>query len=119
MIQVQDWNNPKGYKRILITSERDEASVQVNIFEEEIKQRYEGADALIYALWVNAPFRRQGVGAYLLHKAEEQAKAFGCKTVCLTWDDREAPQWVYEWYARQGYEDTVFDDNKILMTKGL
>ena len=119
MIQVQDWNNPKGYKRILITSERDEATIQVDILEEEIKERYEGADALIYALWVNAPFRRQGVGAYLLHKAEEQAKAFGCKTVCLTWDGREAPQWVHEWYVQQGYEDTVFDDYKVLMLKGL
>lgn len=119
MIQVQDWDNPKGYKRILITDEEHEASIQVDILEEEIKQRYEGADALIYALWVGDSSRRQGVGAYLLHKAEKMAKEYRCKSVCLTWDDREAPQWVHDWYVRQGYEDTVFDDYKILMRKQL
>ena len=119
MIQVQDWDNPKGYKRILITDEEHEASIQVDILEEEIKQRYVGADALIYALWVGLFSRCQGVGAYLLHKAEKMAKEYRCKSVCLTWDDREAPQWVHDWYVRQGYEDTVFDDYKILMTKEL
>lgn len=119
MIQVQDWDNPKGYKRILITDEEHEASIQVDILEEEIKQRYVGADALIYALWVGLFSRCQGVGTHLLCKAEKMAKEYRCKSVCLTWDDRETPQWVHDWYVRQGYEDTVFDDYKILMTKEL
>lgn len=120
MLQIQDWDNPKGYKRILITDGAHQASIQIDtLVTWEAKVRYAGADALIYALWVNTPYRGQGRGRALLKRAERMAKEFGCKVVALTWDEKEAPRWVLDWYLRQGYNDKQFGRGCALLVKDI
>ena len=93
--------------RILIVNGLRYASVQVSIPDKNADDsRIEGkADALIYALWVDEPYRKQGVARELLEKAEREAKQMGCKTVCLEWDRRESDGWVLRWYERLGYNE--------------
>ena len=120
MIQIQDWDNPKGYKRILITQEARQASVQiVTLATREKKERYAGADALIFALWVNKPYRAHGVGRALLGMAESMAKELGCKAVALTWDEHGSPRWVLDWYLRQGYNGKRFGRGCAMLVKDL
>jgi len=54
----------------------------------------------IEILWVNEKIRRRGQGAHLLHRAEEEAVARGCRVADLTTFDFQAPQF----YEKQGYE---------------
>lgn len=93
--------------RILIVDGIHCSSVQVSIPDKDADDnRIEGkADALIYALWVDEPYRKQGVARKLLEKAERQAKQMGCKSVCLEWDRREAEEWTLRWYERLGYHE--------------
>lgn len=69
MIQYQKWYWTDN--RILVT---DNASVQVDVFNcQELKDKYR-ADALIYALYVNKPCRKRGIGKALLEQAEQLAR---------------------------------------------
>lgn len=107
--------------RILIVDGIHCSSVQVSIPDKNADDnRIEGkADALIYALWVDEPYRKQGVARKLLETAEREAKKMGCKTVCLEWDWRETPEWVRRWYNRMGYSGQRMSDNFWLLTKKL
>lgn len=57
---------------------------------------------LIKILWVDATYRRKGVGCMLLEQAERRALEFGCHSV---WLDTSSPQ-AKTFYAAQGF--TVF-----------
>ena len=107
--------------RILIVDGIHRSSVQVSIPDKNADDnRIEGkADALIYALWVDEPYRKQGVARKLLETAEREAKKMGCKTVCLEWDWRETPEWVRRWYNRMGYSEQREPNNVWLLTKKL
>lgn len=107
--------------RILIVYGIHYSSVQVSIPDKNADDnRIEGkADALIYALWVDEPYRKQGVARKLLETAEREAKKMGCKTVCLEWDWRETPEWVRRWYNRMGYSEQREPNNVWLLTKKL
>lgn len=48
-----------------------------------IKQDVLPEDYYIFSLSVLPEFQNQGVGTYLLHQAERQAQASGCRAVCL------------------------------------
>lgn len=107
--------------RILIVNGLRYASVQVSIPDKDAEDnRIKGkADALIYALWVDEPFRGQGVARKLLETAEREAKKMGCKTVCLEWDRRESEEWVLRWYERLGYNEKEFGRFSSLLVKEL
>lgn len=107
--------------RILIVDGIHRSSVQVSIpNKNDDDNRIEGkADALIYALWVDEPYRKQGVARKLLEMAEREARRMGCKTVCLEWDCRETPEWVLRWYERIGYSGKRISDFTWLLTKDL
>lgn len=107
--------------RILIVDGIHRSSVQVSIPDKNADDnRIEGkADALIYALWVDEPYRKQGVARKLLETAEREAKKMGCKTVCLEWDRRESEEWVLRWYERLGYNEKEFGRHSSLLVKEL
>lgn len=119
MIQKQHWF---GVDRLLIVDEINKASVQVDIFQKGKDQgRSEEcqADALVWALWVDKAFRRNGAGRRMMEWAEKYATAFGCKTLALHHDNREASEWVARWYERLGYEEKEFGRHTSLMVKQL
>lgn len=107
--------------RILIVDGIHRSSVQVSIPDKNADDnRIEGkANALIYALWVDEPYRKQGVARKLLETAEREAKKMGCKTVCLEWDRRESDEWVLRWYERLGYNEKDFGRHSSLLVKEL
>lgn len=107
--------------RILIVYGIHYSSVQVSIPDKNADDnRIEGkADALIYALWVDESYRKQGVARKLLETAEREAKKMGCKTVCLEWDRRESEEWVLRWYERLGYNEKEFGRFSSLLVKEL
>lgn len=118
MIQIQQWYDAK---RILVVDERHHGSVQVCIPAPDYEDsKLSGkADALIYALWVDEPYRRQGSARLMLEAAEHEAKKLGCKSVCLEWDNREAKEWTLHWYERVGYKEIEFGRHKSLLVKHL
>ncbi len=118
MIQHQQWYTEK---RILIVDENKHGTVQISIpgNVEEDSKIYESADALIYALWVDKPYRRQGVAKKLLESAEREAKRMGCRKVALEWDRRESKEWTLQWYERLGYVEKSFGRYSCLLTKKL
>ena len=75
------------------------------------------ADALIYALWVDVVYRRNGVAQRLLQLAEQQAKLNGVKKIGLEFDKDESDRFVLDWYLRSGYK--LFDKKSNLLIKKL
>lgn len=118
MIQQQQWYMER---RILIVDENNHGTVQVSIPEssETDSKIYESADALIYALWVDKPYRCQGVAKKLLETAEREAKRMGCRKVALEWDRRESKEWTLQWYERLGYVEKSFGHHTSLLVKDL
>lgn len=118
MIQYQQWYKES---RVLITDLLHHGSVQVGIPDNDYEgNRIEGkADAIIYALWVDEPYRKHGAARELLKKAEHEAKRMGCKTICLEWDNREAEEWTLKWYKRLGYSEKEFGRYSSLLVKEL
>ena len=118
MIQHQQWHDAQ---RVIVVDERNRGTVQMCIpapnYEES---RIEGkADALIYALWVDEPYRGQGGATYILETIENEARRMGLKSVCLEWDNRDTPEWVLRWYERLGYVEKEFGRHISLLVKQL
>lgn len=67
------------------------------------------ADALVYSLWVGERHRGRGVAKLLMETAERELKRCGIATVAISWDGRDSPQWVLQWYERLGYVEKAFD----------
>ena len=116
MIQLHHW---LSCDRLLITDETRRASVQVDIFKRDDFRRNYRADALLYALWVDEPHRRQGAARLLIEAAEREAASHGCRSLALEWDRREAAVWTLEWYERLGYEEKAFGNHNSLLVKQL
>jgi ribosomal protein S18 acetylase RimI-like enzyme len=109
MIQKQTW---KDEIRILITDEENHGSVQISI-PLYVSDIFGKADALIYALWVDVVYRRNGVAQRLLQLAEQQAKLNGVKKIGLEFDKDESDSFVLDWYLRSGYK--LFDKKSNLL----
>lgn len=90
--------------------------VEVRIFRGESK--YKG-EAYIWNLWVSEGHRRKGYGRALLSDALDLAMFNDCKAVTLEWDRRDSPQWVFDWYARQGFDEREFSDGYAMMVKDM
>lgn len=116
MIQQQQWYMER---RILIVDENKHGTVQVSIPEYSESKIDEYADALIYALWVDKPYRCKGVAKKLLESAEREAKRMGCRKVALEWDRRESKEWTLRWYERLGYVEKSFGNYSSLLVKEL
>lgn len=107
MIQYQHWEDSI---RILVTDEQHHGSIQVFIPKHTEDKPLDGeADALLYSLWVGEAYRGRGVAKLLMEAAERELKSCGITTVAISWDGRDSPQWVLQWYERLGYEKKAFD----------
>ena len=113
MIHKQSW---KDEIRILITDEEHLGSVQISI-PLYVSDIFGKADALIYALWVDVVYRRNGVAQHLLQLAEQQAKLNGVKTIGLEFNKEESDRFVLDWYIRSNYKP--FDEKSNLLIKKL
>lgn len=103
-VQEQTWHYGR---RFLITTEG--ASVHLEIYDEPLDE-YQ-VQAYIGALWVEEPYRRNGLARKLLRKAEEIAKAEGMSCVFLEWRKVCTLSEIARWYEREGYDDVAFDNH--------
>ena len=68
----------------------------------------DGCDAAyLYALWVEEPFRRQGLGTRLLAQFEEEAKAMGAYTALAF----NVFDWQTEFFTKHGYTAAAAEDH--------
>lgn len=107
-VQTQTWHTLT--RHILIS---DHGTVQLELYNEPKGSLK--VEAYIWALWIDAPHRRKKAGTYLLDYAERMAKNAGYPCVFLEWCPLDTPEYVLEWYKRNGYEEVAYnDDNKLL-----
>nr|DAU40883.1 MAG TPA: Putative acetyltransferase [Caudoviricetes sp.] len=107
MIQFQHWEDSI---RILVTDEQHYGSIQAFIPHRTEDKPLDGeADALIYSLWVGERHRGCEVAKHLMEAVEMALKRYGIETVAISWDGRDSPPWVLQWYKRLGYEEKAFD----------
>ena len=103
MIQYQHWEDSI---RILVTDEQHHGSIQAFIPHRTEDRPLDGeADALIYSLWVDEGHRGNKVAQHLMEAVEKELKYCGVETVAISWDGRDSPKWVLQWYERLGYEE--------------
>lgn len=110
MIQKQIW---KDEIRILITDEENHGSVQISI-PLYVSDIFGKANALIYALWVDVVYRRNGVAQRLLQLAEQQAKLNGVKKIGLEFNKDDSESFVLEWYLNNGYKQFSKKSNLLI-----
>lgn len=107
MIQFQHWEDSI---RILVTDEQHYGSIQAFIPHRTEDKPLDGeADALIYSLRVGERHRGCEVAKHLMEAVEKALKRYGIETVAISWDGRDSPPWVLQWYKRLGYEEKAFD----------
>lgn len=78
------------------------------------------ASAFIYLIFVLPSFRRQGIGASLLMKAESYAFQLGCKSIRLmpySLDPAQDQGQLIAWYKKKGFSPII--DNCARMEKHL
>lgn len=103
MIQYQHWEDSI---RILVTDEQHQGSIQAFIpYRAEDRPLDGEADALIYSLWVDERYRGHEVAKHLMEAVESELKRCGVANVAISWDGRDSPEWVLQWYERLGYEE--------------
>lgn len=90
---------------------------QIGIVEIKIFHGKNEGKAYIWNLHVSENHRGKGYGRALLSDALNIAMCADCKEVALEWDKRDTPQWVYDWYARNGFEVTEFGKGYAMMKK--
>lgn len=113
MIQEQHWLN---CYRILIVDDEHHGSVMIDIpFNKKDIQ----ADAYLWSLWVDKPYRKHGVAKRLIETAVNESKKRGCKTMSLNWDCRESETWVPEWYDRLGFQTANLNRFEMFKIKDL
>lgn len=98
----QDWHD---FTRFIFCN--GGGSVQIELFKEPIERV--NCKALLYALWVDEPVRRQGCASALMDIAEKTAKEMGYSEIALEWSLFDSPYQIFNWYERRGYNETLFD----------
>lgn len=63
--------------------------------------------AFFWNMHVAPDCRRMGIATHLMKKAEEIAAERGCRKLSLEWDVLDSPQWVQQWYSRQGFNSSL------------
>ena len=59
-------------------------------------------DGAVHCLWVEEPYRNQGIGTYLLQEAEKEMRENGAYMIML-----DAFDWAAGFFTKQGYEIKV------------
>ena len=117
MIQHQHWEDSI---RILVTDEQHHGSIQAFIPHRTEDRPLDGeADALIYSLWVDERHRGSRVAKLLMETVESELKRCGIVNVAISWDGRDSPKWVLQWYERLGYEEKALGQQCCTLLKRL
>lgn len=111
VISIQHWST---YDNVIVVESRGKGSVNI-----ELCNNGNGKIAFIYNLYVCEECRSQGIATTLLKKAEMVAKSKGYDEVCLDWKESVSPNWVLEWYLRNGYEKSSSGKECFRLRKGL
>lgn len=115
MIQEQKWHDET---RLIIVDEEGHGTVQVSIPTSGIVRGRICAEAYIFCLWVDVPFRNQGVGRHLIEAAIKELKGRGLRSVSLEYDSRDSLPRVLKWYKKTlGFTPVRTDDTLTLLVK--
>ena len=76
-------------------------------------------EAYIWNLHVNEDQRGNGGGKILLRAAINAAIVLGCDAATLDWSIEESPEWVFDWYMRNGFDERQFGRGCAFMVKVL
>ncbi len=108
-----------GFDRLVLATDCLFGVVLLDVFpdNEALKDAWQ-ADCFLWSLNVEEPMRRQGLATQLIKDAIAEAKARGCKTMCVEWA-LPTPLWVTKWYARLGFSEVESEDKYKLMVKTL
>lgn len=109
-VQKQDWGDLVRY---MVTCKG--GSVIVELHQEPVLA---GCRAYLWNLWVEKPYRRNGLATRLLKKAEEIILECGYDSLSLVWE-WPTPHWVFDWYQRNGFEERAFGNKCASMVKSL
>ena len=110
---IQNWET---YKRAIVVS--DEGSVFVDLYKQPIYDISDLVKCIIWGLFVEEPFRNNGVAKQLMQYAENIIKQSGESLVAVIYENT-APLWVLEWYIKSGYEfrQRLSDTDALLIKK--
>lgn len=112
-LQIQEIYQNWGDKtRILIVSNKGSIFIDITYSPNNIDKRIE-----LWGFYVNTDNRNLGVGKALLHYAENIARKYGNK-IEIQWFNA-SPKWIYEWYLREGYIESEFDEGYSKLYKTL
>lgn len=115
MIQEQKWHDET---RLLIVDEEGHGSVQVSIPASGIARGRICAEAYIFCLWVDVPFRSQGAGRHLIEAVIKELKSRGLRSVSLEYDSRDSLPRVLKWYKKKlGFTPVRTEDTITLLVK--
>ena len=105
---------------IMIYDEGDPVHIACGIIEVScFKTGKHKGEALIWNLEVRDVRRGKGYARMLLRDAIDVAEEHDCHTAVLEWDLRDSPQWVLQWYVREGFDEKEFSEGYALMKKPL
>ena len=89
--------------------------VEVTVFKTGDRK----GEAYMWNLHVNEDHRGRGYGRALLSEAYDVAMLAGCETVTLEWESEDTPQWVFDWYVREGFDERKFGAGYAFMAKAV
>ena len=87
--------------------------VEVTIFKTGERR----GEAYLWNLHVADNRRGRGYGRALLSAAYDVAMLAGCGRITLDWELQDSPQWVFDWYVREGFDEQEFGRGSAFMVK--
>lgn len=89
--------------------------IKIRIFKDG---KYKG-EAYLWNIYIDKEHRGKGGGRTLLYKAIDISRQAGCEKATLDWNNKEFPNWVFDWYVRNGFKEEKFGDDWAFMAKKL
>ena len=112
-----EWNDCDN---VVISLYENGNAYQIGIVEVCLfKTGKRAGEAFIWNLFVREEHRGKGYGRALLSDALDVAMLADCEKATLEWERHESPKWVYDWYVREGFDESEFSDSYAFMVKTL
>ena len=112
--QVQNWGD-----RDVILYFCEGGSLQTHIMKTPVDKHGFNITTFITCVWVDPNQRSSGIATNLMTIAEQQLRELGHIEVYLEWDKLDSPEWVLDWYLRNGYTSVYSEDGYCLMRKNI